>query len=179
LHFHPESSTSVLSGNNLDEYDVIRSIAFNLPEGTTLFVKDHKSAWGYPPLKFYQKLKRLPNVKVLSPDEPTKQLIKKSIGIITLTSTVGYEALLLEKPVILLGRVFYESHKNVFILKSREDIFSALNNVLSRVPEDTTIYNQQFVQAYWLSTHEGTLNLTKQEALDEKQSDRIAGLLNI
>lgn len=179
LHFHPESSTSVLSGNNLDEYEVIRSIAFNLPEGTTLFVKDHKSAWGLPTLKFYKKIKRLPNVKLLSPDEPTKQLIKKSEGIITLTSTVGYEALLLEKPVILLGRVFYEFHKNVIMLKSRDDMFSVLNGLLTREPEDIAVYNQQFIQAYWLSTHKGTLNLTNQEPLVGNNANRIVRLLNI
>lgn len=177
LHFHPESSTSVLSGNNLDEYEVIRSIAFNLPEGTALFVKDHKSAWGFPSLKFYKKIKRLPNVKLLSPDEPTKQLIKKSVGVITLTSTVGYEALLLEKPVILLGRVFYEFHKNVIILKSKDDMFAVLNKLLTREQGDIAVYNQHFVQAYWLSTHEGTLNLIKEESLDGKNANRIINIL--
>src|SRR5699024_7327406 len=42
LHYHPEASTSVMSPDFLDEYDVIRNIAFNLPFGAKLYVKDHK-----------------------------------------------------------------------------------------------------------------------------------------
>ncbi len=177
LHFHPESSTSVLSGNNLDEYEVIKSIAFNLPEGAMLFVKDHKSAWGFPSIKFYRDLKRLPNVKVLSPDEPTKQLIKKSVGVITLTSTVGYEALLLEKPVVLIGRVFYEFHKSVLKLRSREDIFSVLSSCLSRSAEDINDYNQCFVQAYWMSTHKGSLNLLNEAHLDVETANNMVAIV--
>lgn len=92
IHFHPESSTSIMSGTYLDEYEVIRNIAFNLPQGTKLYVKDHISAWGYPSLEFYKKIKKLPNVRLLGPHEKTKYLIKKSRAVITLTSTVGYEA---------------------------------------------------------------------------------------
>ena len=108
LHFHPESSTSILAGAYLNEYEVIRNIAFNLPEGVRLYVKDHISAWGYPALDFYRSLRSLPNVYLLEPNAPTKQLIKASAGVITLTSTVGYEALLLKTRVFLYGRVFYE-----------------------------------------------------------------------
>jgi len=58
MHFHPESSTSILAGTYLDEYEVIRNIAFSLPEGVRLYVKDHISAWGYPALDFYRRIKR-------------------------------------------------------------------------------------------------------------------------
>jgi len=113
MHFHPESSTSILAGTYLDEYEVIRNIAFSLPEGVRLYVKDHISAWGYPALDFYRRIKRLPNVRLLGPNEPTKQLIKASAGVITLTSTVGYEALLLKTRVFLFGQVFYSHIKHV------------------------------------------------------------------
>jgi hypothetical protein len=177
LHFHPESSTSILSGNNLDEYEVIKSIAFNLPEETILYIKDHKSSWGYPSLKFYKRLRRLPNVKLLSPYEPTKELIKDSAGVVTLTSTVGYEALLLGKRVLLIGRVFYEFHKNVEILKSRDDIFSALKQFLDSGVDDVQEYNRQFVQAYWLSTYSGTLNLLNTNHLNKDSASYLCSVL--
>ncbi|HDV2900868.1 TPA: hypothetical protein RHZ86_004573, partial [Escherichia coli] len=43
LHYHPESSTSILA-KFYDEYNLIRNLAFSLPHGTFLVVKDHISA---------------------------------------------------------------------------------------------------------------------------------------
>ena len=106
LHFHPESSTSILAGAYLNEYEVIRNIAFNLPQGITLYVKDHMAACGFQQLAFYRKLKDLPNVRLISYTADAKQLIRKSVGVITLTSTVGYEALLLGKRVFLFAPFF-------------------------------------------------------------------------
>lgn len=159
MHFHPESSTSILAGTYLDEYEVIRNIAFNLPEGIRLYVKDHISAWGYPPLDFYRKIKRLPNVRLLSPDEPTKQLIKQSTGVITLTSTVGYEALLLNTRVFLLGEVFYQFHTGVTAIENPKLLFDLIKDGTSKPNDWDAEYNIKFVSAYQMSTMSGSLNL--------------------
>lgn len=159
IHFHPEASTSILAGAYLDEYEVIRNIAFSLPEGVRLYVKDHISAWAYPSLEFYRRVRSLPNVRLLGPDEPTKQLIKLSLGIITLTSTVGYEALLLKKRVFLYGRVFYEFHKGVIRVVNPADLRRTILDGLASTTSWDEKYNHDFVCAYWLSTLPGTLNL--------------------
>lgn len=158
MHFHPESSTSILSGTYLNEYEVIKNIAFNLPQGCRLYVKDHISAWGYPSLKFYNDLKKLPGVNILGPNENTKELIKHSAGVITLTSTVGYEALLLGKKVFLFGRVFYEDHKNVVKIGSPHKLFDILNAAPVNEPIDKE-YALDFVAACYLATYPGSLNL--------------------
>lgn len=160
LHFHPESSTSILAGTYLDEYEVIRNIAFNLPEGVRLYVKDHISAWGYPTLDFYQRIKRLPNVRLLEPNAPTKKLIKASAGVITLTSTVGYEALLLGKPVYLFGEVFYAFHKGVTRIKDPSKIHELVLANINQLRKWDDYYNNNFVCAYHLTTLAGSLNLT-------------------
>lgn len=159
LHFHPESSTSVLAGAYLDEYEVIRNIAFSLPEGVRLYVKDHMSAWAYPPLDFYRQLRRLPNVRLLGPGEPTKQLIKASEGVITLTSTVGYEALLLKKQVFLYGRVFYEFHTGVTRVDNPAQLHQVLQEGLRSPPNWSDQYNHDFVVAYYHSGLPGSLDL--------------------
>lgn len=159
LHFHPESSTSILAGTYLDEYEVIRNIAFSLPEGMRLYVKDHMSAWAFPSLDFYHRIRQLPNVRILAPDEPTKQLIKISAGVITLTSTVGYEALLLKKRVFLYGRVFYEFHKGVTRINNPAALRRLLIDNLAREVDWDDAYNHDFVCAYHHATLPGTLNL--------------------
>lgn len=159
MHFHPESSTSILAGAYLDESEVIRNIAFNLPQGTKLYVKDHISAWGYPSLGFYKKIQRLPNVRLLDPNEATKTLIRQSLAIITLTSTVGYEAALLGKKVFVFGEVFYSFHKNVVRIQKSSKLFELLKFELFETALLDEKYNLDFVTAYYLSTLEGALNL--------------------
>ncbi len=162
LHYHPESSTSIHCGSYLNELDVIRNIAFNLPEKLKLYVKDHPSAWGYPELSFYKKLKDMPNVDLVSPAAPTKELIKHAQAIITLTSTVGYEALLMGKPVILFGSTFYENHRNVFKVTNPNLLYSLINDALREKSWSYPLnsYNHSFVSAYYLSTYAGVLNLS-------------------
>jgi hypothetical protein len=166
LHFHPESSTSILAGTWLNEYEVIRNIAFNLPEGVRLYVKDHISAWAYPSVDFYRRLCLLPNVRLLPPEAPTKKLIRGSEAVITLTSTVGYEALLLKRRVFLYGEVFYAFHKGVSRVENPARLHDHLQSQLSLPVDWDDAYNENFVCAYYLSTFEGTLNmmLTRESA---------------
>ncbi len=155
IQFHPESSTSVLAPNYIDEYNTIRSIAFALPFGTYLYVKDHKSSAGYPSLQLYEGLRKIPNVKLIHYNANTKALIKRSKGVITSTSTVGYEALLLDIPVFLLGRVFYEFHP----MCRRVSSISELSKILLEPNPhlDSTLIKEAFLEAYFKHTFEGTL----------------------
>lgn len=128
IHYHPESSTSVLAPEYTNEYSNIINIANNLPFGAYLYVKDHKSAKGVQNLSFYKKISFLPNVRLVNYNYNIKELIGKSQGVITVNSTAGYEALLLGKPVYLLGRVFYENFANV---KKLENFKSLRKELLS------------------------------------------------
>ncbi|GGD64524.1 hypothetical protein GCM10011514_30650 [Emticicia aquatilis] len=133
LHFHPESATSIWARHLNDELNTIINIAFNLPFGYKLYVKDHISAAGFPSLSFYKKLSQIPNVVIIPFSQDAKILIKRCVKVITLTSTVGFEALVLGKPVIVLGKVFYEKHP----LVTKIDNFEQLFKILSQSSRDT------------------------------------------
>lgn len=162
LHFHPESSTSVLAPEYNDEITTITNIAFSLPFGHLLYVKDHRSAAGYPDPLFYSKLKKIPNVRLIHYNENIKNLIKASQGVITLTSTAGYEALLLGKPVYVFGRVFYEFHPNCFKVDRPRDLFNLLCHAPTLI-KDRHNLNELFVEAYYLNTKAGFLNFSQKE----------------
>ena len=155
LHFHPEASTSVLAKEYTDELNVIENISKNLPFGKLLYVKDHMSAAGYSTMAFYKKVSSLPNVKLLHYSENTKELIQGSEAVITLTSTVGYEALLLHKKVFLFGEVFYSRHPNCQKIAGWSDLFGLLNN--TEIDIDTAVINSNFLHAYFMNTIEGEL----------------------
>lgn len=147
LHYHPESSTSILA-KFYDEYNLIRNLAFSLPHGKYLVVKDHISATGYEGFEFYKKILKLPNVKLANPNLNSKELIKKSLGVFTLTSTVGYEAVLMNKPVAVFGDVFYMGHPLVYNCKGYGDISNAVRHIDENQHADYKDYNIKFVGAY-------------------------------
>lgn len=134
LHFHPEASTSILAGDYVDELSVIRAIAFRLPTHVKLYVKEHPSALALQPLWFYKQLSRLPNARLLSPALNTKALIRKCRGVVTLTSTAGFEAAVLNKPVLTFGNVFYSYFPNVRAVNGFNDISEKIDWILSYEP---------------------------------------------
>jgi hypothetical protein len=144
-HFKPEASTSIPARHYCSDISVIENIAFNLPFGSYLYVKEHFVNYGRMSLRYYQALKNIPNVKLINCEENTKNLIDKSLAIITLTSTVGFEALMSNKPVFIFGNVFYECHPNCRKLSSFNSLENELNNLsIDNNPD----INRRFVYAY-------------------------------
>ncbi|QNO13413.1 hypothetical protein HYG86_00810 [Alkalicella caledoniensis] len=157
MHFQPESSTSVNAIFYDNQYEAIKNISFSLPIGTYLYVKDHPNGIGFLQMNFYKKIKKLPNVKYINPQEDTKKLIIHSKGVITLTSTMGYEALLLEKPVITLGKVFYNYHPYCYNISSYNDIFSTVQKVLFTKHSQFSEYNTKFLCVYFRDIYIGKI----------------------
>ncbi|MDA0582375.1 capsular biosynthesis protein, partial [Acinetobacter baumannii] len=89
-------------------------------------------------------------------------LIKYSAGVITVNSTAGYEALILGKPVYLLGNVFYQNFSNVIRLEN----FDSLRSYLGKPTE--FIENAADIVAYRRITYEGLLNFNIVDYEDNK-----------
>ena len=116
-------------------------------------------------------LKSIPNVKLISHDEQTKLLIKKSLGIITLTSTVGFEALVMGKYVIVLGNEFYDLHPRAIKLPSLENLGEIIRLVISKKSENITAKD---VKSTIFGYYDNTFSL---ESIDEAPK-YIAELIN-
>ncbi|WP_261818007.1 capsular polysaccharide export protein, LipB/KpsS family [Vibrio gallicus] len=168
MHYHPESSTSLLAKFD-NEFEVIKNTAFSLREGEVLLVKDHISATGFEDYDFYRKVSSLPNVMLLKPELNVKELIPKCQAIVTLTSTVGYESVLLNIPVLLFGSVFYEDHPLVVKVTSHHDIRKKLDSLPNL--SDFTEYNRLYIAAYRRCCFHFTLDLR-----DKNTSQGIAEL---
>lgn len=167
IHFHPESSTSVLAPNYTNEYNNILNIANNLPFGNMLYVKEHKSAIGVQSSSVYKKISSIPNVRFINPGFNLKRLMKKSKGLITVNSTAGFEAAVLNEPVYLLGRVFYEEFPNVVKLNDFSDI--------KKIPECTREFEcRKHVIAYYRYTYNNTLRIDQADKLNKEFYDDIA-----
>lgn len=155
LHMKPESSTSVLARHFSDDMAFIRNIAFNIPMGYKLYVKEHYINYGTTPFSFYNEIRKIPNVRLISSNEDTKELIKSCKALITLSGTMGLEALLMHKKVILFGNVFYEAHPNCIKVNNFEDVFQILSTLKEPIPDYKL--SQRFIGAYYKSTYEGDI----------------------
>lgn len=120
LHYQPESSTLVCASKYEKQLFFIDSWAKSLPSDTVLYVKEHYTLLGNRELSFYKEIQKYPNVILIDPLEDSRQLILGAVAVTTLTGTAGFEAMLLGKPVIICGNVFYENAPGVIKI---DDIF--------------------------------------------------------
>lgn len=123
LHYEPESSLSYLSEFFSNQIALIENISKCLAVNQVLVVKEHPAQPGMLLTKKYQKLYRnnscvyyLPHF-IISFD-----IIKRASLIITLTSHLGWEALILGKPVYLLGKMFYDKYPYINKFSSFEKL---------------------------------------------------------
>ena len=107
IHYQPEATTLVQAPMYVDQVQLIEDIAKSLPIGHRLYVKEHMTNRGRRPLDFYQRLRAIAAVRLLSPDEDTWSLIRNAAAIAVITGTMGWEGLLFAKPVITFGEVFF------------------------------------------------------------------------
>lgn len=142
LHFQPEMSTSVLAPFWVDQLTLIENIARSLPVSMRLYVKEHMPMVGMRPLAYYQRLKRIPSVRLVDPLLSSPELARRSQVVLTITGTVGIEALILGVPVITFGQVFYNSMRCVFRCSAIEDLPGQIRRAIGQSvdPNDVRTY---------------------------------------
>lgn len=119
LHFQPER-TSVPEGLSYSaQWLAIKQISEALPTSTKLVIKEHQAMFRRKldprtrDLEFYNAVALLHNVIVAPLDFDTFRLLDSSKTVVTLTGTVGFEALVRNKSVIALGAAPYKDAPNV------------------------------------------------------------------
>jgi CDP-glycerol glycerophosphotransferase (TagB/SpsB family) len=141
-----------------DQIGLIRNLAKCLKNNQLLVVKEHPQQPGMLLSKSYRQLRRrLSNVAFLPAEYSTKKLILLSELVITQTSTAGWEALILGKPVIVIGKVFYDKYPKIMIhnkqyqIPEKEDTLKFIAQVWNYCQEGnpypaTELYNQENIK---------------------------------
>lgn len=92
---------------------LVREVATALPEGWTFYVKEHPIVPGDIPLSDLDAMRAAPRVRVIHPHEPSVDLVRDAGAVITFQGSVGWEALLLKRPVIVIGGNPYYSYSDL------------------------------------------------------------------
>ena len=146
FHVEPELSLLLYAPYHTHQSSVAQSIAQSLSWDTCLYAKEHPLAVGTKSMGFYKRMRQMPNVRMIYPHISSRALIAASQGVVTITGTAGVEAMLMNKPVIVLGDVFYSFvPKLVQRADSVEDLPSLVRDFENFTPDEALL--ETFVTA--------------------------------
>lgn len=143
LQVEPELTLLVLAPFNSNQLGVIKNIARSLPVGYTLYVKEHPQMVMYRPRSYYRQLKKIPNVKLIHPAITGFEAMRDAKLVTTITGTAGWEAVLMKKPVITFGDIFYNQFSFVKYCRAFEDLPRLVKEQLERFA-----YNEEEMLAF-------------------------------
>ena len=155
-----------------DQPSLIARVARCLPPSTTLWVKEHTAGFGERPASYYRALRHIPGVRLITPWTNSFDLIHGAEGIVTLGSTMGFEAAVFGKPVVLLGTPWYHGMPGVSRARSWDTLAPLLHD--ARRSHETASDNAliDYIAAVWAVTfsavkwpHPETLMPTNVQAL--------------
>jgi hypothetical protein len=114
LHLQPELTTAAQGGVFADQLLAVEALSAWVPKGCAIYLKENpkQTEKQRGPL-FYQRLRALPNVRLLGRQENSVELIRNSVGVATITGTTGWEALFHGKPVSVFGAAWYREFPGV------------------------------------------------------------------
>lgn len=103
LHMQPESSIDVWAPFFSNQMWVIELLARSIPPSHKLLVKIHKSDIANHSREQLDRMGSLPGVELVQPFADTRLLIEGADLVVAIQGTMGLEAALLGRPVIMLG----------------------------------------------------------------------------
>lgn len=140
LHYQPERTTLPEGGGFAQQWLALRAISEALPTGHTLLVKEHPSTFryyyhpGFRSMEFHTQISRLPNTRLAPLALSSYELIDRAVAVATVTGTVGIEALVRGKPVLVFGAAQYRGQDGVYAVDSIEAVRAALKKISTGAP---------------------------------------------
>lgn len=179
LHLEPETVLLLYGYRYTNQLEVVRQVAKSLPIHFKLYVKDHPRMFGFRTRKYYKELKKIPNVKLVDPQVNSLHLIPKSKLAVVITGSVGWEALMLKKPVITFGGVFF----NKLSMVKRCDSYDKLSDIVKYQLENFKYNEEEIINYIGLiikySTSVDLQHLWHRETDRQKKREALVGLADL
>jgi hypothetical protein len=155
LHLEPEAVVLYhAQGIYANQVKLVQNIAAQLPPGVLLYVKDHPHDQGYRSADDYLALQLVPNIRLLDASLSGKEVTAHSLGVITLTGTAGFEALLQGKQVFTFGKTFYSAGPGVTLVQHIRDLRGVLYSKANK-SQATDNALHRYLTAYFAALHPG------------------------
>jgi hypothetical protein len=119
LHYQPEATTMPRAGVFYDHLYILELLSKYLPSDWNIYIKENPKQFNPVSegetgrlLRFYQDAVRFPRVQFVPLKTDPFLLIDYAKVVVTITGTMGWEALVRKKPVICFGPSWYDSFSN-------------------------------------------------------------------
>lgn len=158
LHVPTDFALTVRAPLYLDQYALIDYIARNLPPGHRLAVKEHPALVGALDLhRVRDLLRRNDRLDFLDPATNNYAAMEAAAAIVTVNSKSGAEAMLLGRPVLVLGDSFYRDSPLVTRVDRLDGLPAAMRQacIRHRPPDRSRVCD--YVQGVWNRTVPGEL----------------------
>tara|TARA_B110000438_G_C15805942_1_gene647315 strand:+ start:1097 stop:2623 length:1527 start_codon:yes stop_codon:yes gene_type:complete len=172
MHSEPEIAISVHGKEWQNQIELIRKISQSIPLGSKLIIKEHPKSIGYRSLSYYNSLLQIPNLFFIDAQTSTKEVIINSQLVFVLSGFVGFEAIILEKPVIAFGDIMYSCLPNSMIKKCTDT--SRLSELVKSMEENYE-YSQDSFKSYIAAVYENTEGINFYSSLLGKKGRHSVG----
>jgi len=127
LHQEPEATLNYMSAFYSNQVATIENILKCMTPGQVLVVKEHPVDKGSLLRGKFQRMRRESSALYFLPAEVHgRQVLARTSRVVTLTSTVGWEAAITGKPVYVLGQIFFDHCERALRVRDFAELKSLL-----------------------------------------------------
>lgn len=160
LHYQPEATTCPGGDIYVDQRLCVDTLLKNLPSSCKVYVREHphqfiKYRIGHTAkmCDLYEDLAKIARVRLISTEIDSFELMKNAKAVCTVTGTVGWEAMVRQKPVVSFGISWYENYSEGVLRIKDSKSAGMINQFIS-----TYKYDEHSLLAYLASVGDKTKN---------------------
>lgn len=160
IQYFRESRVTMRAAEFYNQVWFIEYLSRSLPRGYQLVVKDHPEQIGSLPLSHVRAIRKYSSA--VAPNISGREIIEEASAVVVLNNTVGYEALLYEKPVVSVADAVYSDLKYTYHVNNLGELSDQLSMAISSggLTESEII---EFTHGLLLSTYDGIWGNTSEE----------------
>ncbi len=179
LHYQPEATTAPNGDIFSNQYLCIETLLKNTPESVYVYVKEHPNQFmshmqGHTKRikEFYDDLIKNPRVRLVPFEKDSFSLMSNALAVSTVTGTVGWEAAVRGKPVIIFGLIWYERMKGILRVtddKSASQIYSFIKHYQYDEKNILTYlyaFAQKSIKAYHYRGYKSVSGVSQEESVN-------------
>lgn len=156
LQYEPEASLIYFAPEIVSQVSFVETILRAMPSDCLLWVKEHPNQFGALGENHWRALRtRYGNLRFIHGRQSGRELIKRAGAVVSISSSMGMDALLLGRKVIVAGRVFYRKFTGAIAVSSHTELADALNRADTYELSDNADANIEELVAFGRNAYRG------------------------
>ncbi len=156
LQYEPEASLLYFAPHIVSQVSFVETVLKALPGDRVLWVKEHPNQFGALDTQAWCELKsRYGNLRFIHGRQNGRELIKRCSLAVTISSSMGMDALLLGRTLLVAGSVFYDRFTGSIRARSYEELSKELNEVNNYNPRENSSENARELVEFGRSVYPG------------------------